>query len=83
MVKQDLDKVWSVGFIALVKEVSWLSLIVIVLKNNKKLWICVDFQQLNATTNPHKFTQICCEWIWILLSSSIELLKIHTNLLRI
>jgi len=41
--------------------------------------ICVDFQQLNATTkkDPYPFATNLCEFVWI--SSSIELLKIHTN----
>jgi hypothetical protein len=61
MVKQYLDKLLSVGFIVLVKEASWLLPIVIVSKNNNKLRICVDFQQLNATTKkdpyPLSFTK--------------------------
>ncbi len=38
MVKHDLDKLLVVGFIVLVEEASWLSLIVVVLKKSKKLW---------------------------------------------
>jgi hypothetical protein len=51
MVKQDLDKLLVVGFIVLVEEASWLSLIIVVLKKNRKLCVCVKFWKLNATTN--------------------------------
>jgi hypothetical protein len=51
MVKQDLDKLLVVGFIVLMEETSWLSLIVVVLKKSKKLCICVKFWKLNVTTN--------------------------------
>jgi hypothetical protein len=42
VIKQDLDKLLSVGFIAPVEEVNWLSSIVVVPKNNK-IKICMDF----------------------------------------
>jgi hypothetical protein len=61
VVKQDLDKLLSVRFIAQLEEASWLSPIVIVLKNNGKFWICMDFQRLDATvkkdTYPLPFTE--------------------------
>jgi hypothetical protein len=38
-----------VGFIKLVEVATWLSPIVVVLKRNGKLKICVDFEKLNAT----------------------------------
>jgi hypothetical protein len=61
VIKQDLDKFISVGFIVLVEEAGWLLPIVIVLKKNNKLDIYVDFQRLNATTKndpyPLSFTK--------------------------
>ncbi len=50
VIKQDLDKLISAGFIVPVEEASWLLPIVIVLKKNNKPDICVDFQRLNAIT---------------------------------
>jgi hypothetical protein len=44
VVKRDLDKLLSVGFIAQVEEASWLLPIVVVLKK-----ICADFQQFNVS----------------------------------
>jgi hypothetical protein len=38
-----------VGFIRLVKRATWLSPIMVVPKKNK-LWVCVDYRKLNATT---------------------------------
>jgi hypothetical protein len=55
IVKQDLDKLLSVGFIALVEEASWLSLIIVVLKKNNKLKIYMDFLQLNVATNKDPY----------------------------
>jgi hypothetical protein len=42
-VKHDIAKLLTVRFIQLVKEVTWLSPIVVVPKKNGKLKICVDF----------------------------------------
>jgi hypothetical protein len=55
VVKQDLDKLLSVSFIALVEETSGLLLIVVILKNNKKIRICVDFLWFNATTKKDPY----------------------------
>lgn len=43
VVKQDLDKLLAIGFIKLMEQVIWLSSIVVVLKNNNKLCIRIDF----------------------------------------
>jgi hypothetical protein len=50
VIKQDLDKLLATGFIKLVEQVTWLSLIVVVLKNNSKLRICINFWKLKVTT---------------------------------
>jgi hypothetical protein len=44
-----------VGFIKLVEEATWLSSIVVVLKNNGKLKIYVDFRKLNARTKKDPY----------------------------
>jgi hypothetical protein len=60
VIKQDLNKLLVVGFIKLVEQVTWLSLIVVVPKKKNKLHICIDFQKLNTTTKkdlyPSPFT---------------------------
>jgi hypothetical protein len=48
VVKQDLDKLLVAWFIILVEEATWLSPIVVVPKNNKKLRIYMDFWKLNV-----------------------------------
>jgi hypothetical protein len=45
MVKQDIDKLLATGFIEYVKEVTWLSPIVVVPKKNGKLKIYIDFRK--------------------------------------
>ena len=52
-VKEELDKLLKVGFIYPLKQVTWLSPIVIAPKKNGKLRICVDYRKLNATTETH------------------------------
>ena len=49
-VKKDLEKLLKAGFIEPVDQATWLSPIVVVLKKNGKLRICVDFRRLNAAT---------------------------------
>lgn len=46
-VKGDIDQLLEAGFIAGVKEASWLSLIVVVSKKYDKLQIYVDYRKLN------------------------------------
>jgi hypothetical protein len=55
MVKQDLDKLLAVGFIAPMEEATWLSLIVVVSKKNDKSRICVDFHKLNVATKKDPY----------------------------
>ncbi len=45
-----MDKLLSTGFIALVEEISWLLLIVVIPKRNDKLKFYVDFRWLNVAT---------------------------------
>jgi hypothetical protein len=61
VVKQDLNKLLSVGFIALVEKANWLLLINIVHKKNNKLLICMDFQWLNATTKKDPYPLLFIE----------------------
>ncbi len=55
IIKHDIDKLLVVGFIKVVKEATWLSPIVVVLKKDGKLKICVDFKKLNATTKKDPY----------------------------
>ncbi len=51
IVKQDINKLLVAGFIKLIEETTWLLSIVVVLKKNDKLKICVtNFKKLNVTT---------------------------------
>jgi hypothetical protein len=49
IIKHDIDKLLIASFIKLVEEATWLLPIVVVLKKNGKMKICVDFRKLNAT----------------------------------
>ncbi len=48
IVKLDIDKLLTIGFIKHIGKVTWLSPILVVLKKNEKLRICVDFRKLNV-----------------------------------
>jgi hypothetical protein len=54
-VKQNIDKLLVVGFIQPIEEATWISSIVVVLKNNGKLIICVDFRKLNKVTKKNLY----------------------------
>ncbi len=58
IVKQDIDKLLAVGFIQFIKEVTWLSPIVIIPKKNGKLKIYIDFRKLNATTKNDPYPSL-------------------------
>jgi hypothetical protein len=55
VVKQNIDKLLTVGFIEFIKEVTLLSCIVKVPKKNGKLKICINFKKLNVTTNKDPY----------------------------
>jgi hypothetical protein len=55
IIKQDIDKLLTFGFIQSVKEVTWLSPIVIVTKKNGELNICIDFKKLNEATKKDTY----------------------------
>jgi len=57
VVKHDLDKLFATRFIASIKEATWLSIILVVPKNNDKIRICVDFCKLDVSTkkDPYPF----------------------------
>jgi len=57
VVKHDIDKLLTIGFIQPEEEITWLSPIVVVPKKNGKLKICVDFRKLNKITK--KFLILC------------------------
>ncbi len=54
-VKQDIDKLLTSRFIQPIKEVTWLSPIVVMLMNNGKLKICVDFRKFNKATKKNPY----------------------------
>lgn len=57
-VKQNIDKLLAIGFIQPMEKVSLLWPTVVVPKKNGKLWIYVDFWELNITTkkDPYSFS---------------------------
>jgi hypothetical protein len=50
MMKEELDKLLEAGFIRLVEIIEWVSPMVLVLKKNGKLRVCVNYKALNKVT---------------------------------
>ncbi len=55
IVIQDIDKLFVIGFIKPIEDVTWLSSIIVVPKKNGKLKICVDFRKLNVATKKDPY----------------------------
>ena len=49
-VKGEIEKLWKAKFIRPTRYVQWLANIVLVMKKNGRLGVCVDFRDLNAIT---------------------------------
>ncbi len=56
IVKQNIDKLFDIGFIKLVEEVIWLSSIMVVPKKNRRLGICLHFKKLNVVTKKDPYS---------------------------
>jgi hypothetical protein len=56
IIKHDIDKLLATCFIKPIKEATWLSSIVIMLKKNGKLKICVDFRKFNIATKKDPYS---------------------------
>ncbi len=53
--RENLDKLFDVGFIYPIETIQWLSPLVIVPKKNGQLKICVDYHKLSAQTKNDPF----------------------------
>jgi hypothetical protein len=55
IVKQNINKLLTAGFIEFVEEATWLSPIIPVPKKNGKLKIYIDFRKLNEATKKDPY----------------------------
>jgi hypothetical protein len=63
MVKEELDKLLEAGFIRPVETTKWVSPMVLVLKKNGKLRVCVNYKALNIVTKKDRYPLPFCEEI--------------------
>jgi hypothetical protein len=63
MVKEELDKLLKVGFIRPVEIIEWVSPMVLALKKNGKLRVCVNYKTLNKITKKDQYPLPFCEEI--------------------
>ena len=54
-VKEEINKILRVGFIRPVKRATWLSPIVVILKKNGQIRVCINYHKLNAMTVTDAF----------------------------
>ncbi len=54
MVKEELDKLLEAGFIRPMETIEWVSPMVLVLKKNGKLRVCVNYKVLNKVTKKNR-----------------------------
>jgi len=54
-IKQDIDKLVTIGLIQPINEATWLSPIMVVPKKNGRLKICVDFMKLNKASKKDPY----------------------------
>jgi hypothetical protein len=64
MVKAELDKLLEARFIRPVEITKWVSPMVLALKKNGKLRICVNYKTLNKITKKDHYPLPFCEEIW-------------------
>jgi hypothetical protein len=63
MVKEELDKLLEARFIRLVETTEWVSSVVLALKKNGKLRVCVNYKALNKVTKKDQYPLPFCEEI--------------------
>jgi len=63
MVKEELDKLLEVRFIRLVEITKWVSPMVLALKKNGKLRVCVNYKALNKVIKKDRYALPSCEEI--------------------
>jgi hypothetical protein len=63
MVKEEFDKLLEVGFISHVEIIEWVSPVVLALKKNDKLRVCVYYKALNKITKKNQYPLPFCEEI--------------------
>ena len=54
-VKEEIDKLMRVGFIYEIEHTDWVSPIVIVMKKNGKIRVCVNYKKVNAATKRDNY----------------------------
>jgi hypothetical protein len=63
MVKEELEKLFEVGFIRPVETTEWVFSVVLTLKKNGKLRVCVNYKPLNKVTKKDRYPLPFCEEI--------------------
>ena len=56
LVKVELEKILKVGFIRTIDYVEWISNIILVSKNDKSIYVCTNFHDLNLEFPKNDFS---------------------------
>lgn len=54
-VKEEVERLLKAGLIRPVRYVEWLSNIVLVVKKNTKIWVCINFKNINIVTSKDEY----------------------------
>ena len=54
-IKAEITRLYNVGFIRPCRYAEWVSNIVLVIKKNGKLRVCIDFRDLNKATSKDEY----------------------------
>ena len=54
-IKEEVKKQFDAGFLAVARYLGWVANIVLVLKKDGKVWMCVDYQDLNRASPNDNF----------------------------
>ncbi len=62
MAKEEFDKLLEARFVRPIKTTEWVSLVVLTLKKNCKLRVCVNYKALNKITKKDRYPLPFCEF---------------------
>jgi hypothetical protein len=71
---KELSKLLATNFVKEVQHLDWIANLVLVLKNNGKWWMCVDYTNLNKACPKDHFPLPCIDQV-VDLTTGCELLS--------
>ncbi|RDX78143.1 hypothetical protein CR513_41619, partial [Mucuna pruriens] len=54
-IKEEVEKQWNIGFLSIAEYPQWVANIVPIPKKDRKVWMCVDYRDLNRASPKDNF----------------------------